>query len=111
MIQLSNNLAMTADDHGYIVGKPRQKPDKGIVLDNPTYYTTVPQAVQGALDRGMRQAVADGCVTTLGQFIEEQERQMERLKKLLAPLEGGKARQEADGPPAPAAEGSYTQGA
>ena len=37
MIQLTKDLAMTADGHCYIVGQPRQRPDKGLLLDNPTY--------------------------------------------------------------------------
>lgn len=106
MIQLTDGLAMTADEHGYMIGKPRQKPGKGIVMDSPTCYVTVAQAAQGALDRAMRKAVASGCVTTLGQFIEEQARQCEEMKKLLAPLEGGNGRQDADKPLLPAVKGT-----
>ena len=83
MIQLTKDLAMTADEHGYIVGQPRQRPDKGTVLDRPTYHATAAQAVSAALARTMRQAVEDGTITTLRQFIQEQERQRADFEKLL----------------------------
>ena len=70
MIQLTKNLAMIADDSCYIVGTPREKADKGVVLDKPTYYTTAAQAVQGALHRAMRQAIKDGSITTLREFVQ-----------------------------------------
>ncbi len=92
MIQLTKDLAMTADEHCYIVGKPRQRADKGTVLDKLTYYPTAAQAVSGALSRTMRQGVADGSITTLLEFVQEQERLRDELEKLLAPLEDvGKA--------------------
>jgi len=40
MIQLTEDLAMIADDHCYIVGKPRQRPGRPVEMENPTYYTT-----------------------------------------------------------------------
>lgn len=95
MIQLTKDLWMTADDNCYIVGKPRQSADKVVRLDKPTYYTTMDQAVRGALLRAMRQGVADGTITTLRQFIQEQERLHCELEKLIAPLDGGEVRQNA----------------
>lgn len=56
------------------------------------YYTTAAQAVRGALAITMRQRVADGSITTLRQFIEEQERLQDEFKRLLEPLEGGPQR-------------------
>lgn len=88
MIQLTKNLAMIADDHCYIVGKPKQRPGRPLEIENPTYYTTAAQAVQGALNRAMRQAVKDGSVTTLRDFIQEQDRQRAELEKLITPLDG-----------------------
>ena len=95
MIQLTKGFAMIADDCCYTVGKPRQKADGRIVLDMPTYYSTAAQAVQGALKRAMRQGVADGSITTLREFIREQERLRAELEALVAPLDSGEARQSA----------------
>lgn len=87
MIQLIKDLAMTADEHCYIVGKPRQTAQDGIRLDRLTYYTSAAQAVSGAIARALRQGVADGSITTLRQFVQEQERQRADLEKLLHQLE------------------------
>lgn len=92
MIQLTKGFAMIADDYCYTVGKPRQKVDGRIVLDKPTYAA---QAVSGALVRAMRQGVADGSITALREFIQEQERLRAELETLIAPLEGGTPRQKA----------------
>lgn len=78
---------MTADEHNYIVGKPTQRKGKGVELTNPTYYPTAAQAVYGALQRVLRQGVADGTITTLRQFVEGQEHQRAEMERLLAPLE------------------------
>lgn len=53
MIQLTRDLWMDADEHCYIVGKPRQSADKVVRLDKPTYYTTAAQAVSGACARAL----------------------------------------------------------
>ena len=95
MIPLIVGLAMTADERCYIVGEPRQKADGGIVLDKPTYHSTVAQAVSAALHRAMRKGVADGSIATLREFIHEQNRQRAELKKLMAPLESDRPRQDA----------------
>lgn len=87
MIQLTKDLAMIADKRCYIVGKPKQKPGKAIEIQYPTYYSTAEQAVKGALGRHMRELVADGSITTLRQFVEEQDRRREELENLIAPLE------------------------
>lgn len=87
MIQLTKDLAMTADEHCYIVGKPRQGRGKGAELRSPTYHPTAAQAVSAALSRTMRQGVADGSITTLRQFIQEQERLRAELETLIAPLD------------------------
>lgn len=87
MIQLTKELAMTADGHCYIVGQPRQRADKGMILRDPTYHTTAAEALRTAVQRALRQGVADGTITSLRQFIEEQERLRLDLEKLIAPLE------------------------
>ena len=92
MIQLPQGLVLIADDHCFIVGKAKKDRGRGVEVQNPTYHTSVAQAAQSALNRIMRTVVKDGSVTTLRQFIEEQERLKHELKELLAPLEpGGKA--------------------
>ena len=48
------------------------------------------QAVSATLARAMRQGVADGSITALRQFIQEQERLRAELEKLVAPLDDGK---------------------
>ena len=104
MIQLTKDLWVKADDHCYIVGNLRERRGEGAELRNPTYYTTMDQAVQGALKRAMRQGVKDNEITSLCQFIQEQERLRAELEKLIAPLESventgerrGKAHQAAE---------------
>lgn len=87
MIQLTKDLVMIADKSCYIVGKPRQRPGRAFEVQDPTYYTTAGQAVQGALNRAMRDAVAAGSITTLREFIKEQTRQREKVTKLFDQLE------------------------
>lgn len=87
MIQLTEDLVLVADERCYIVGKPRQRPDKGIIVDSPTYHTNINQAVLSAIRRSMRLSVKDGSVTTLRQFMVEEQRLTEQIKALLAPLE------------------------
>lgn len=60
---------------------------KASLVLNPTYYTTAGQAVQGALNRAMRAAVKDGRITTLREFIQEQDRPRAELEKLIASLD------------------------
>lgn len=100
MIQLTKDLWMKADDCCYIVGKLNKKRSEGVqggckanILRSPTYYSTAAQAVSGALVRAMRQGVADGSITTLREFIREQERLQAELETLIAPLGGGTPRQ------------------
>ena len=87
MIQLTKDFAMTADNHCFIVGRPRQRVGKALEMLEPSYYPTAVQAVQGTLNRVMRQGVADGSITTLRQFIQEQERLRGELQSVIKPLE------------------------
>lgn len=89
MINLCTGLVMTADEHCFVVGKPRKSRGKGCEIQHPTYYTTAAQAVQGALLRAMHQAAADGSVTTLREFLATQEKLQADLQRLIAPLDGG----------------------
>lgn len=104
MIQLTESLWLKADDCCYVVGNRRERRGKGEELRNPTYYSTAAQAVEGALIRAMRQGVKDGSITSLREFIQEQERLHAELEKLIAPLKSvgntgekrGKANQAAE---------------
>ena len=87
IIQLTPNLAMIADDHCFIVGKPRIKSGSPIKIEKPRYYTTVAQAVRGALQQAMREKVQNSEITTLRQFIERQEVLQKEFENLLNPLE------------------------
>lgn len=93
MIQLTKRLVMKADKHCYIVGEPRQRTGRSQGIKEPRYYTTAAQAVQGALAMAMRMAVEDNEVTTPRQFIRKQEQLLTELEALIAPLDGGTARQ------------------
>ena len=53
----------------------------------PSSSQPAAQAVQSALKQAMRARVADGGITTLRQFIEEQERLKAELQELVKPLE------------------------
>ena len=87
MIKLTEDLVLVADERCYVVGKPRQRPDKGILIDSSTYHTDISQAIQYAIRRSMRLAVKDERITTLRQFLDEQQRLTEQIRVLLAPLE------------------------
>ena len=87
MIELTKNIFMTADDHCYIVGTPRQREGRSLEIRNPKYYSTAAQAVRGALNLAMRDSVADGSVTTLREFIERQTELQAEFERMIAPLE------------------------
>lgn len=90
MIQLTKDLWLSADENCYIVAKPYQTSRKGVPCTNliaPTYHTTAAQAVSAALNRALRMGVADGSITTLRQFIQEQKRLRSELEALVAPLD------------------------
>lgn len=87
MIQLTEDLAMTANEYGYIVGTPRTKAGNGVVLDHPTYHATAAQAVSSALQRTMHKAVQDGTVTTFAGFIQEQGRLHAEFERMTQGLE------------------------
>lgn len=87
MIQLTDNLVVTADQYQYIVGTPRTRPDKGITIDKPRYYTTLAGAVKAAVSQAMRDKVADGTITTLRGWLDEYRKITDEFTKRLEPLE------------------------
>lgn len=87
MIQLTDNLVVTADQYQYIVGTPRTRPDKGITIDKPRYYTTLAGAVKAAVSQAMRDKVADGTITTLRGWLDEYQKITNEFTKRLEPLE------------------------
>lgn len=46
MIYLTDEIALTADSIQYIVGKPVQRPGKGVEMQNPKYYHKLSAALQ-----------------------------------------------------------------
>ena len=66
MIYLTDEIALTADSIQYIVGKPVQRPGKGVEMQNPKYYHKLSAALQ--------QAVTDNRITELRQIVTEQAR-------------------------------------
>lgn len=87
MIRLTENLALAADEHSFLVGKPCLKPNGEAFIRNPRYFPNVRLALQGALEIALRTAIADETITTLRELMEVQERLAAQLKDLLAPLE------------------------
>lgn len=63
MVYLTEAFVLSADEYSFIVGKPRARPGRGIVIDSATYYTTAAKAASAAVLRAMRQGVADGSIT------------------------------------------------
>ena len=90
MIKLNDDLVITADEYQYIVGRPRQRADKiggqVIWIDNPSYYSTIAGALKEAVAGAMRKSVANGNITTLHDFLVEQQRLQEDFAKLVEPL-------------------------
>ena len=94
MIYLTDKLAITADSECYMVGRPVEtvqesggKRCKAPKLRSPRYYSTMAQAVRGAVSTALRQKVAASEITTLQEFIRQEKALQEHFTKLLEPLE------------------------
>ena len=90
MIQLTENLAVTADDLQYIVGRPIQRERNGsqvIEIRRPRYCPTLAGAVKYAVDQALRDKVAENEITTLREFLSEYHHINEEFRSLLKPLE------------------------
>ena len=71
---LTDEIALTADSIQYIVGKPVQRPGKGVEMQNPKYYHKLSAALQQAVTDCVRAGVADNRITELRQIVTEQAR-------------------------------------
>lgn len=91
MIQLTPKIVINADRQQYIVGRPRERAygNSGdtLVVDKPTYHTTLASAVKSAIAFALRDGVADGTITTLREFVQEQKRLHMELEALIDPLD------------------------
>lgn len=91
MIQLTDKLAVTADNECYMVGKPVEKAgiggEKAVYLKDPHYFTTMSQAARYAVSLALRQGVANDEITTLKEFQQKAAAMMEDFTRRLAPLE------------------------
>ena len=94
MITLTDKLAVTADSECYVVGRPVEtvqesggKRCKAPKLRSPRYYSTLAQAVRGAVSTTLRQKAAASEITTLQEFIRQEKALQEHFTKLLEPLE------------------------
>lgn len=94
MIYLTDKLAVTADSECYMVGRPVEtvqesggKRCKAPKLRSPRYYSTMAQAVRGAVSTTLRQKVAASEITSLEEFLRQEKALQEHFTKLLEPLE------------------------
>ena len=74
MIRLTDEIAITADDMQYIVGRPYTSPRGAVKIKNPRYYHKLSAALQQAVTDCVRAGVADSRITELRQVIAEQTR-------------------------------------
>lgn len=85
MITLPGDLIITADNDQYIVGRARAKVSKGSFIAKPRYYPNLESALRAALQQAMRDKVSAGEITTLQDFIQEQNQMRAELDALLRP--------------------------
>lgn len=70
MIQLTEKLALDADENQFIVGEPRMGGKaQRFILRNPSYHVTLEAALAHALKSCLRQGVAEGSITTLHDYL------------------------------------------
>ena len=90
MVQLTEDLAVIADDLQYIVGRPVTRERGGepvLEIRRPRYYPTLAAAVRGAVSQAMRDKVAANDISTLREFLAENKRINDEFRSLLEPLE------------------------
>ena len=74
MIYLTDEIALTADSMQYTVGKPVERPGKGVEMRDVKYYLKLGAALQSVVADLVRAGVADGSITELRQVVAEQAR-------------------------------------
>lgn len=74
MIYLTDEIALTADDMQYIVGRPYKYPNGKIQFKNARYYHKLNMALQQAVADCVRAGVADERLTELRPVVAEQAR-------------------------------------
>ena len=74
MIYLTDEIALTADSMQYAVGKPVERPGKGVEMRDSKYYLKLGAALQAVVADCVRAGVADGHITELRQIVTEQAR-------------------------------------
>ena len=72
MIYLADEIAITADDMQYIVGRPYTSPSGAVKIKNPKYFHDLNAALQQAVADCIRAGVADNRITELRQVVAEQ---------------------------------------
>ena len=90
MIQLTENLAVIADELQYIVGKPVERERNGqpvVCWRTPRYYPTLAGGVGVAVSPAMGYKGAGEEITTLRAFLTEYRRLDDEFRRLLEPLE------------------------
>ena len=90
MIQLTDKLAVAADENQYIVGVSTTGIRNGVEcarINRPKYFTTLSGAVKCAVSIAMREKVATSEITTLRDFAAEYEQITAEFEKALQPLE------------------------
>lgn len=87
MIELPKGLVIIADEHCYIMGKPKKDRGRGVEIQNPKYYPTMEKTIRGALSLIMRLKVKDEEITTLQQFLDEQAQLNQELREMITPHE------------------------
>ena len=74
MIYLTDEIALTADSMQYTVGKPVERPGKGVEMRDAKYYLKLGAALQSVVADLVRAGVADDRITELRQVVAEQAR-------------------------------------
>lgn len=74
MIRLTDEIAITADDMQYIVGRPYTSTRGEVKIKKPKYYNKLSAALQQAVTDCVRAGVADNRITELRQITAEQAR-------------------------------------
>lgn len=91
MIQLTDNLAIFADEHQYILATPRASVSKDgkptTRMSNPRYFSTLTTALKQAVALSVRSGVADGSITALRDCIDLQQRLQDEFSRKLKPLD------------------------